>query len=170
MVAHWHVPGEHIKTCKTFELATQKRVVWVAALHQVCLDNTLFLPSFPIPDMSDLELKQAAIAPHRWIGLCSTSEKRDPGDPGAILWPQTTRVIMPVDLAMQPMPYIFLVPGGQFMVIVGHKGFYVWDLGLCFKCQSHVNCFSWTGRRISLQIELHGSGHPRRHGPYHPCV
>ena len=42
----------HIKTCKVFELATRTRIVWVAALHRVCLDNTLFLPSFPIPDMT----------------------------------------------------------------------------------------------------------------------
>ena len=79
--------------------------------------------------MSDLELEQAAIAPHRWIELCGTSKKQHPDDPGAILWPRTTRVIMPVDLAMQPMPDLFLVPGGRFMVIVGNEGLFVWDLG-----------------------------------------
>jgi hypothetical protein len=61
---------KHIKTRKALELATRQRLFWVAALHRICLDNTLFLPSFPIPDMSDLELERAAMAPRRWIELC----------------------------------------------------------------------------------------------------
>ena len=37
---------------------------------------------------------------------------------------------MPVDLAMmQPMPYIFLVPGGRYMVVAAIKRLFVWDLG-----------------------------------------
>ena len=118
------VADGHIKTCKAFELTTRQRVVWVAALHRVCLDNTLFLPSFPIPEMSDLELEQAATAPHRWIGLFGAS------DSDAILCPRTTKNIMPVDLAiMQPMPYVFLVPGGRYMVVAAIKRLFVWDLG-----------------------------------------
>ena len=118
----------NIKTCKALELSTRKRVVWLAALHRVCLDNTLFLPSFPIPDMSDLELEQAAIAPHRWIRLCGALKAQDSADPGEILYPRTTRIIMPVDLTMQPKPYIFLVPGGRYLVIV-ESNLSVWDLG-----------------------------------------
>ena len=77
---------------------------WVAAsaLHRICLDNALFLPSFPIPlDMSDLELEQAAMAPHRWIERSTES-----------------------------------------------------------------------GNWISPRLDLHGSSHPRQHGPDHPyqCV
>ena len=54
-------------------VATRKRIVWVSALHRacVCLDSTLFLPSSPIPDMTDLELERAAMFPHRWIELCA---------------------------------------------------------------------------------------------------
>ena len=48
----------HVKLFNT----TRKRIIWVAVLHQVCLDNTLFLLSFPISDMSDLELERAAMA------------------------------------------------------------------------------------------------------------
>ena len=48
-----------IKTCKALQPSTRQRVVWVAALHRVCFDNTLFLPSFPISDMSDLEIERA---------------------------------------------------------------------------------------------------------------
>ena len=65
----------YIKTCKALELATRKRIVWIAVLHRVCLENTLFLQSFPIPDMSDLELERAAMAPRRWIKLCGAFQK-----------------------------------------------------------------------------------------------
>ena len=41
----------------------------MAALHRVCLDNALFLSSFPISDMSDSELEKSAMAPSRWIEL-----------------------------------------------------------------------------------------------------
>ena len=123
------VAGEHIKTCKAFELATRQRAVWVAALHRICLDNTLFLPSFPIHDMSNLELERAATAPHRWIELYDAFKKQDSGDPGAILCPRTTRLIMDVTTGMQPMPYIFLVPGGRYMVVATIKRLFVWDLG-----------------------------------------
>jgi hypothetical protein len=118
------VAGEHIKTCKAFELITRQRVVWLAVLHQVCLDNTLFLPSFPIPSMSDLELEQAAIAPHRWIQLF---KKQHPGDPGAILCPRTTRIVR--DLAIRSKSYLFLVPGGRYLVVPTRNRLLVWDLG-----------------------------------------
>ena len=121
------VAGERIKTCKTFELTSRQRVVWLAALHRVCLDNTLFLPSFPIPDMSDLELEQAAIAPHRWIQLCGVFKKQQPGDPGAILCPRTTRVIR--DVAKLSMQNLFLVPGGRYLVVTTCNRLFLWDLG-----------------------------------------
>ena len=50
-----------IKTCKALQPCTQQRVVWEAALHRVCLDNAIFLLSFPISDMSILEIEKAAM-------------------------------------------------------------------------------------------------------------
>ena len=87
-----------IKTCKAFERSTRQRAVWVAALHRVCFENTLFLPSFPISDMSNLEIEKAAMGPRRWIELCAAFERRllnHPArkGPGAILCPRSTRII-----------------------------------------------------------------------------
>ena len=87
-----------IKTCRAFERITRQRVVWVAALHRVCFENTLFLPSFPISDMSNLEIEKAAMGPRRWIELCAAFERRllnHPArkGPGAILCPRSTRII-----------------------------------------------------------------------------
>jgi hypothetical protein len=132
------------KTCKAFELATRQRVVWLAVFHRVCLDNGLFLPSFPIPDMSDLELEQAAIAPHRWIELCGDFKKQHhPGDTGTILRPRTTRIIRDSDV---PMSYLFLVPGGRYLVVAGDFGLFVWDLGYV----SNAHC------TLIASVELEG--------------
>ena len=59
----------------------------MSVLYRVCIDNTLFLPSFPIPDMSDLELERAAMAPHRWIKLCGAFQKQKYNDYSEMLHP-----------------------------------------------------------------------------------
>jgi hypothetical protein len=112
-----------IKTCKALELATHQRIVWVAALHRVCLENTLFLPSFPIPDMSDLELERAAMAPRRWIELCCAFQKQNSNEYSKMLHPRTTRIINDTTNS----DFIF-VPGGRYLVTAGN-GLSVWDLG-----------------------------------------
>ena len=112
----------HIKTCKALELATRKRIVWMTALHRVCLDNTLFLPSFPIPDMSDLELERAAMVPRRWIELCNAFQEQYSNDSSEILGPRTTRFIT------GGAKSVFIVPGGRYLV-TADNGLFVWDLG-----------------------------------------
>src|ERR1700679_1598154 len=88
----------------------------------MCLDNTLFLPSFPIPNMSVLELEQAAMAPRRWIELWK--EHSTSTDFGRMtLHPRTTRTIKHAD-----NPHCFIVPGGRYLVTAG-CGLFVWDLG-----------------------------------------
>jgi hypothetical protein len=115
----------------------------VAALHRVCLENTLFLPSFPISDMSDLEIEKAAMGPRRWIELCGASEKQrhpSPNDSGAILHPRATRIMddsLATDFHRENARF-FIVPGGRFLVIYspdGH-GISVLDLGY----NSSVDC------------------------------
>ena len=100
----------------------------MAALHQVCLDNTLFLPSFPISDMSDLEIEKAAMGPRRWIELCGAYERQHLKDPCAMLCPRSTRIIndlFPTETSTQ----FFLVPGGRYLVRFAPGGISVLDLG-----------------------------------------
>ena len=92
----------------------------MAVLHRVCLDNTLFLPSFPIPDMSDLELERAAMAPRRWIELCGALQKQHSNE---MLHPRTTRIIEDANKS-----FFYIVPGGRYLVTAG-IGLFVWDLG-----------------------------------------
>ena len=124
-----------IKTCKALQPSTRNRVVWIAVLHRVCLDNVLFLPSFPISDMSDLELEKAAMGPRRWIELCCAFEKQHLDDPtsNAILRPRSTRIIND-SLATSagidyPKTIIFIVPGGRYLVSYSFDGISVLDLG-----------------------------------------
>ena len=93
----------------------------MAVLHRVCLDNTLFLPSFPIPDMSDLELERAAMAPRRWVELCNALQKRK----SKMLHPRATRIIEDWDNSHSE---VFIVPGGRYLVTAGN-GLFIWDLG-----------------------------------------
>ena len=105
----------------------------MAALHRVCLDNTLFLPSFPISDMSDLELEKAAMAPRSWIELCSAFEKRHLNDPDAILCPRATGIIndsLDTALCYRQDIKFFVVPGGRYLVnFSDNDGISVLDLG-----------------------------------------
>ena len=120
-----------IKTCKALQASTRKRVVWIAALHRVCLDNALFLPSFPISDMSDLELENAAMGPRRWIELCCAFEKQCLDDLDAILCPRATRIIndlFATDVDLVYSNFIF-VPGGRYLVSFSPDGISVLDLG-----------------------------------------
>ena len=109
-----------IKTCKAFERITRQRVVWVAALHRVCLDNTLFLPSFPISDMSDLEIEKAAMGPRMWIELCGTYERLNDPDATLRLCPRSTRIIndsFPTEVdSDSEATQFFIVPGGRYLV------------------------------------------------------
>ena len=123
------------KTCKAFQHITRQRAVWVAALHRVCIDNTLFLPSFPICDMSDLEIEKAAMGPRRWIELCGAYERQHLKDPCAMLCPRSTRIIndlFPTETSTQ----FFLVPGGRYLVRLTSVDISVLDLGYT----SRSNC------------------------------
>ena len=112
----------------------------MAALHRVCIDNTLFLPSFPIPDMSDLDLERTAMAPRRWIELCGAFEKQCRNDP---LRPRATRVIN-ASLVTRFSIDSFIVPGGRYLVAPSthtSNRFSVLDLGCTSSAESaSVDC------------------------------
>lgn len=78
--------------------------------------------------MSDMELEQAAMAPHRWIKLCSEFAKQYSGDPDAMLRPRTRRIIED-PLVKDWSSSTFLVPGGRYLVVNSSTGICVWDLG-----------------------------------------
>jgi hypothetical protein len=118
------------KTCKALQRGTRQRAVWVAALHQVCLDNALFLPTFPISDMSDLELEKSAMAPTRWIDVCRAFEEHHNNDTGTILHPKAIRIIKDLEIYYRNTE-IFIVPGGRYLLSYLRRGdsIFLLDLG-----------------------------------------
>ena len=145
-----------IKTCKALQTSTRERVIWVAALHRVCFDNTLFLPSFPIPEMSDLEIEKAAMGPRRWIELCGAYEKQvffNDGRPAQLL-PRTTRIID--DLFDTKVDFdstdLFLVPGGRYLVCSSPIDIFVLDLGYASSadCKLMASVEPEGGNKVSM--------------------
>ena len=116
--------------------STRQRAIWVVALHRVCFDNTLFIPSFPISDMSDLHIEKVAMGPRRWIELCGAYEKRHLNDSAATLCPRATRIIdhLFVTEVNFASTKIFIVPGGRYLVCSMIKSFfYIEKLALFMK-------------------------------------
>ena len=123
----------------------------MAALHRVCLDNSLFLPSFPVSDMSDLEIENAAMGPRRWIELCGMFEKQHLNDPGAVMYPRATRILNS-SFAREVDYYnteLFIVPGGRYLVGSSLDSISVLDLG----STSNADC------KLIASVELDGGFH-----------
>ena len=95
------------------------------------MDNTLFLPSFPISDMSDLELERSAMAPRRWIELCNAFKKRHLSDFGSLPLRPARNINLPVipNTQWQRRTKLFLVPGGRYLVSSSLLALSVFDLG-----------------------------------------
>lgn len=90
-------------------------------------------------NMSNIELEQAAMAPRRWINLCSASAKQQRDNSGAMLSPTGTRNIhhsIADSSTEHDSNEVFLVPGGRYLVASSFRGIGVWDLG----CTSSADC------------------------------
>ena len=114
----------------------------MTVLHQVCVDNALFLPSFPIIDMSDLELERAAMGPRKWIDLCGALQKEDSAF-SEMSYPRKTRTIEDGGES-----HFFIVPGGRYLVTAGIC-LSIWDLGYV----SNVDC------KLVASVRLEGHCH-----------
>jgi hypothetical protein len=86
--------------------------------------------------MSDLELERTAMAPTRWIELCSALEKWPFNGPGTILRPRAIRIINDAFISKVDIHYsdFFLVPGGRYLVCCWLDGVSVLDLGYSTSC------------------------------------
>jgi hypothetical protein len=104
--------------------------VWIGALRQVCLENGIFEPTFPIKDMSRLELEHAVTTRNRFVlhvlqrALLSAQALRT----------IFVRIIVPPSSARGADSPIFtdvvLIPGGRFLITATLTEFVqLWDLG-----------------------------------------
>lgn len=69
--------------------------------------------------MSDVELEQAAMAPHRWIQRCTTFARQHSNNLDAELQPITTRIIrnpLVVPGVSSKRLLVLLAPGGRYLI------------------------------------------------------
>ncbi|KAF8189349.1 hypothetical protein BJ912DRAFT_379127 [Pholiota molesta] len=124
------------KTCKILLDATHQRIVWINALKKMCLENTVYLHSYPVADMSIPELEYAASTPERWNRYI----RKHKGEKDFTPSPLMRTLLNPDDywhpsnlahsLTFAILEQLYLVPGGRFLVTLSQSRIYVWDLGI----------------------------------------
>lgn len=105
--------------------------MWTTALRRMCLDSAVFLPTFPIDQMTVGSLEREAIAPFIWISQYKRkrSSIEDLNEFDNKLLPSMTREINFRDGALCGFCTLFLVPGGRFLFSFHSKDICLWDLG-----------------------------------------
>ncbi|KAJ7597751.1 hypothetical protein C8J56DRAFT_920848 [Mycena floridula] len=120
------------KVCKSITESTKIRVVWIAALQNLCDKFKIFAPSFPIKELSLKELEYLATCEYRFRNRLKTELDAVNSH---VLSPVCTRL-----LQISPQNYpqhdigefdeACLVPGGRYLLTVTDTGLLqVWDLG-----------------------------------------
>ncbi|KAF9479325.1 hypothetical protein BDN70DRAFT_932655 [Pholiota conissans] len=125
-------------TCRSFYNIASQQIVWIEALRQICLANAIFLPTFPLDEMTVPELEHAAMAPYKWLALGYVG---DGSGTRTSVGTHRIRNLSPVEASlhsdeMDPpeeddfeVRSLFLVPGGRFLVTFSWRWICVWDLG-----------------------------------------
>ncbi|KAF5311723.1 hypothetical protein D9611_009453 [Ephemerocybe angulata] len=114
--------------CKVFHDFFAERELWVYVLYALCHRHCLFIPSYPIDDMTTMELQRAALGPRRWEELLNAN-----GSPVADI--RKMSMLRPVNmrehytLGANTGSKHFLVPGGRFLVTATFDSVTLWDLG-----------------------------------------
>ncbi|KAF8802291.1 hypothetical protein BYT27DRAFT_7173508 [Phlegmacium glaucopus] len=119
------------QACHSLYIASLERTVWKDALHRICVENTLFEPSFPIASMSLLELERASMGPRRWIARSSSKERTLDG---VLPHLAMRRLILPTIDGLfvgdpESLESVYLVPGGRYLFSFSKNWMGLWDLG-----------------------------------------
>ncbi|KAL1689799.1 hypothetical protein GGG16DRAFT_93158 [Schizophyllum commune] len=113
------------QTCKRLYHATHIRTVWLEAARRTCVQNFVFLPSFPIGRMSQSELEHLATSPERYRAILARGAEED------CLEPYVRRTLVPrrVDHCTHKFLELMLIPGGRYLFALAKTAVYLWDLG-----------------------------------------
>ncbi|TEB37192.1 hypothetical protein FA13DRAFT_1786388 [Coprinellus micaceus] len=108
------------RTCKLIYKTSRDKDIWVATLEKVCEEYGIFKPTFPMAQMSLMELEHAATSPQRFLSLIRREPLSTDSDPNG-------------------RPYLvenlMLVPGGRYLLCTVQMGdseghdIAIWDLG-----------------------------------------
>lgn len=93
----------------------------------MCTTNRVFLPTFPIAEMSIHQLQYAVTAPARMLSLLTVPRKSDKD----VLEPfQTCKLFFGKSSGLTG---ITLLPGGRFLVAGVGEDLGIWDLGISYQ-------------------------------------
>ncbi|KAF5330194.1 hypothetical protein D9611_010616 [Ephemerocybe angulata] len=104
------------KACRMMHRVTKYRVVWLEALERVCEEYGIFKPTFPMEEMSLLELEHASTGPTRFLNGVKRYQPEEFVRPYLTRMPQLCRTRNSHDRSSD---ILHLVPGGRFLFTSG---------------------------------------------------
>ncbi|KAF7763673.1 hypothetical protein Agabi119p4_8210 [Agaricus bisporus var. burnettii] len=109
------------QTCRYLYEANNRRIVWIKALTDVCVENDVFLPTFPINSMTTEQLLRAATSPSRISAFLMRNHEKT-------LVP-TVHIILDLELSEgDSTTTLYLVPGGRFIILLSSRTLQLWDV------------------------------------------
>ncbi|KAF5330237.1 hypothetical protein D9611_010626 [Ephemerocybe angulata] len=115
------------KTCRMMHRITKCRVVWLEALERVCDKYGIFKPTFPMEEMSILELEHASTGPTRFLDGVKRYQPEESVRPYLTRTPQLRRERSSYDSFVYDA--FQLVPGGRFLFTSAIDTVCLFDLG-----------------------------------------
>ena len=117
-------------TCRQLHQFICLKDTWIVHLRRVARERGAYWPSYPIDEMTVVELRNAALAPRRWMGKLLEAGNQ-PTTAIDLLEPIQHNKFLPGNWweDMQASLSAYLVPGGRFLVTVGKSLLTMWDLG-----------------------------------------
>jgi len=123
------------ETSKVLCTVTKLRIVWIGALHRVCLMHGIHLSTFyPLENISQIELEHATFSPFRFIKYAKDNIPSE-GDMKSVVTRILEPRLPPVFSTDDNVPFkcdtLFLIPGGRFLFTdTIQRGVHLWDLGI----------------------------------------
>ncbi|KAF6764471.1 hypothetical protein DFP72DRAFT_423404 [Ephemerocybe angulata] len=115
------------KTCRMMHRVTKYRVVWLEALERICEQYGIFKPTFPVEEMSLLELEHASTGPSRFLRAAKMQTEEECLRPYLTRIPQLRQARSSHDSSSYNA--LHLVPGGRFLFTSGRNTVCLFDLG-----------------------------------------
>ncbi|KAF9001150.1 hypothetical protein BDQ17DRAFT_1358847 [Cyathus striatus] len=114
-----------LETCRRMHCLGSELAFCHMILRKVCVQDSIFIPSFPMSTMGVSKLKSAVTGPHRFL---SALESKEPGSKLKVVTTKTLR--LGPEFGRDRIKDIFLVPGGRFLLVVFMHKLALWDLSI----------------------------------------
>ncbi|KAF7764058.1 hypothetical protein Agabi119p4_8595 [Agaricus bisporus var. burnettii] len=142
------------QTCRYLYEANNRRIVWITALIDVCVENDVFLPTFPIDVMTTEQLLRAATSPSRLSAFLRRNHEKK-------LVP-TVHTILDLELSEGDFTtMLYFVPGGRFIVLLSLRTLQLWDI------DAYERRYGFTGGGCKFYRIFHTSICETRHADFY---